>query len=159
DFNGDGRLDAVTSDADTGTVSELLGNGNGDLTYTGAYTVGSSPSALAVGDFNGDGRPDVGGADGGLNTVSVLLNDGTSTAPPPPLSTIRMNDVTVTEGNAGVVAATFRVTLSAASTQTITVAYATGNGTATAGSDYQAASGTLTFAPEETSKTITVLVN
>ena len=41
----------------------------------------------------------------------------------------------------------------------LTVNYATGNGTATAGSDYQAASGTLTFAPGETSKTITVAVN
>jgi hypothetical protein len=41
----------------------------------------------------------------------------------------------------------------------VTVAYSTGNGTATAGSDYRAASGTLTFAPGETSKTLTVLVN
>ena len=39
------------------------------------------------------------------------------------------------------------VTLSAASAQTVTVAYATSNGTATAGSDYTAASGTLTFKP------------
>ncbi|HTK77948.1 MAG TPA: Calx-beta domain-containing protein, partial [Gemmataceae bacterium] len=50
------------------------------------------------------------------------------------------------------------VTLSAASTETITIAYATGDGSATAGSDYQAASGTLTFAPGETTKTITVPV-
>ena len=52
---------------------------------------------------------------------------------------LRIGDVTVTEGNTGTVAATFTVTLSAASTQPVTVAYATGNGTATAGSDYQAA--------------------
>jgi len=67
--------------------------------------------------------------------------------------------VTVTEGNTGTAAATFTVTLSAASTDPITVAYATGDGTATAGSDYQAASGTLTFAPGETSKTVAVTVN
>ena len=67
--------------------------------------------------------------------------------------------MTVTEGNTGTAAATFTVTLSAASTDPITVAYATGDGTATAGSDYQAAGGTLTFAPGETSKTVTVLVN
>jgi chitinase len=64
----------------------------------------------------------------------------------------------VTEGNTGTRAATFTVTLSAASAQAITVAYSTGNGSATAGSDYQAASGTVTFAPGETTKTITVPV-
>jgi hypothetical protein len=72
---------------------------------------------------------------------------------------IQMQNTSVTEGNTGTVAAGFTVTLSAASTKTITVAYATANGTASAGSDYQAASGTLTFAPGETSKTVTVLVN
>jgi len=40
----------------------------------------------------------------------------------------------------------------------VTVNYATADGTATAGSDYQSMSGTLTFAPGETSKTITVQV-
>ena len=85
DFNGDGKLDAVTSDADTGTVSLMLGNGNGTLTYAGAYAVGSSPSAVAVGDFNGDGRPDVAAANAGSNTVSVLLNDGNWPATSPAL--------------------------------------------------------------------------
>ena len=72
---------------------------------------------------------------------------------------LQIRDATVTEGNTGSVAATFSVTLSAASTGTITVAYATANGSAAAGGDYQAASGTLTFAPGETSKTVTVLIN
>jgi hypothetical protein len=157
DFNGDGLLDAVTSDADTGTVSELLGNGNRTLTYVGAYAVGLSPSAIAVGDFNGDGRPDVATANAGSNSVSVLLNDGDWT--PPPTLALQIGDVTVTEGNTGAVVAVFTVTLSAASTETVTVAYATGNDTATAGSDYQTASGTLTFAPGETSQTLAVLVN
>jgi hypothetical protein len=159
DFNGDGRLDAVTAIAFTETVAEFLSNGSGTPTYAGEYAVGSSPVAVAVGDFNGDGRPDVAAANAGSNAVSVLLNDGTW----PPLSplppAVRIHDVTVTEGNTGAVAATFTVNLSAASTQTVTVAYATGNGTATAGSDYQSASGALTFAPGETSKTISVLVN
>jgi chitinase len=49
--------------------------------------------------------------------------------------------------------------LSAPSSDTITVTYATADGSATSGSDYQARSGTLTFAPGETNKSITVLVS
>jgi Calx-beta domain len=79
--------------------------------------------------------------------------------PPPPPPSLRIGDVIVTEGNTGTASATFTVTLSAASTDTITVAYASGDDTATGGSDYQAASGTLTFAAGETSKSITVFVN
>lgn len=77
---------------------------------------------------------------------------------PPPPPTLRIGDRTVTEGNTGTASGTFTVTLSAPSTQPVTVAYTTGNGSATAGSDYQAASGTLTFAPGETTKTIAVPV-
>ena len=51
------------------------------------------------------------------------------------------------------------MTLSVVSGQTITVKYATTDGTATVGSDYQAVNGTVTFAPGETSKPLTVLVN
>ena len=71
---------------------------------------------------------------------------------------ITAGGASVTEGNSGTAVATFTVTLSAASSDVITVAYATANGTATAGSDYEAQSGTLAFAPGETTKTITVLV-
>jgi large repetitive protein len=84
--------------------------------------------------------------------VGSILNDDA-------VPTLTINDATVTEGNAGTVSATFTVNLSAASGQTVTVSYATANGTARAGSDYVAAAGNLTFAPGETSKTITVLVN
>jgi probable HAF family extracellular repeat protein len=65
----------------------------------------------------------------------------------------------VLEGNSGTTNAVFTVTLSAASDAPVTVTYATADYTATAGGDYQARSGTLTFAPGETSKTVTVPVN
>jgi hypothetical protein len=75
-----------------------------------------------------------------------------------PNPTITIGDVTANEGNAGTTAFSFPVTLSAASTSPVTVSYATANATATAGSDYAATSGTLTFAPGVISQTITVNV-
>ncbi len=52
----------------------------------------------------------------------------------------------------------FAVTLSRALSETVTVRYATSDGTASAGSDYRATSGTLTFRPGQTEKTISVPV-
>ena len=52
----------------------------------------------------------------------------------------------------------FEVTMSRASEGTVTVDYATSDGTATAGADYTETSGTLTFAPGETAKTVEVAV-
>ena len=72
--------------------------------------------------------------------------------------TLSIDDVALDEGASGSRTATFTVTLSAASSQTVTVAYATANGTASAGSDYTAASGTLSFAPGETAKTVSIAV-
>ncbi|MDO9420112.1 MAG: Calx-beta domain-containing protein [Herminiimonas sp.] len=77
--------------------------------------------------------------------ATIIDNDAT-----PSLS---INDVTVNEA-AGT--ATFTVTLSAASGQTVTVGYNTTNGTAIASSDYTSIANTLTFAPGETTKTITI---
>jgi glucose/arabinose dehydrogenase len=73
--------------------------------------------------------------------------------------TISINDVAVTEGNAGTTTAGFTVSLSNASSQTITVNYATANNTATAGSDYVTTSGTVTFTPSQTTQPISVTVN
>ena len=70
-------------------------------------------------------------------------------------------DPTVTEGNAGPTLATFNVTLTPASSQTVTVHYSTQDSTATtADNDYVAITDTLlTFNPGETSKNIDVTVN
>ncbi len=72
---------------------------------------------------------------------------------------LAVNDVAVTEGNAGTSTALFTVTLSPKRPSTVTVAYATADGTATAGSDYVSTSGVLTFLPGETTKTVPVTVN
>ena len=74
---------------------------------------------------------------------------------PPKLS---IADATVPEGNSGTSDAVFSVTLSAATSETVTVAFATADGTATAAADYQAANGTLTFPAGQTAVHITVAV-
>jgi uncharacterized repeat protein (TIGR01451 family) len=89
----------------------------------------------------------------------IVDNQGIGTIVDDDGPTISVNDVTVTEGNSGTTPATFTVSLSAASPQTITVAYATSDDSATQPSDYASASGTLTFTPGQTSKQVTVNVN
>jgi len=73
---------------------------------------------------------------------------------------ISISDVTKAEGkNRKTTLFTFTVTLSAAYDQPVTMSFQTVNGTATTGdSDYVARTGTLTFAPGETTKTITIEV-
>lgn len=74
----------------------------------------------------------------------------------PPAASI--GGATVTEGNAGTTNAVFTVTMSAASGQTVSLGYATANGSASAAADYTTTAGTLTFSPGVTSQTITVPV-
>jgi hypothetical protein len=74
---------------------------------------------------------------------------------------ITISDASVQEGGAGKpnATATFNVTLSAAYKQSVTVHYSTFNGTATAGKNYNAASGVLTFSPGVITKPISVSVD
>ena len=74
---------------------------------------------------------------------------------------ISISDVTKKEGNRNQTTLfTFTVTLSAAYDQAVTMSYRTLDGTATTSdSDYVAKTGTLTFNPGETTKTITIVVN
>ncbi|HKV33776.1 MAG TPA: Calx-beta domain-containing protein, partial [Pyrinomonadaceae bacterium] len=96
------------------------------------------------------------------NPVNATLSDsqgvGTITNDDPQ-PTISINDVSVTEGNSGTTTADFTVSLSNPSSQTITVNFATAPGTATAGSDYVSATGTVTFTPGQTSRPINITVN
>src|SRR5207247_2272940 len=88
DFNGDGRLDLAVTNASSydvpGTVSVLLGNGDGTFQPVQSFAAGNDAYSVAVGDVNGDGRPDLAVANAGSNTVSVLLGNGVRTFQPAP---------------------------------------------------------------------------
>ena len=65
-----------------------------------------------------------------------------------------ISDATILEGNEGIRYAAVDVKLSAVASKSVQISYKTSDGNASAGSDYTTASGTLTFASGEISKTI-----
>ncbi len=127
----------LTFDTPTKTISVPV---NGDLTteLDETFFVNlSNPSGAGITTAQGTG---------------TITNDDTN-------KTLSINDVTVTEGDSGTVNANFTVSLDVPATGPITVNFATANNTAIAGSDYVAASGTVSFAAGEQSKQVTVVVN
>ena len=129
-------------------------DGMSNETPIGADAVTYTPVAADVGkkikvrvSFTDDGGT------GEALTSIAYPSSGTITAGTLPELSFAGSNITVSE-TAGT--ATLTVELDPASTGTVTVDYATSDQTAQAGVDYTAASGTLTFAASETSKTITV---
>lgn len=82
DFNRDGKLDLVVANYSDGTVSVLLGNGNGTFQPKVDYAINYSASSVAVGDFNNDRKLDLVVATSNTNSVSVLLGNGDGTFQP-----------------------------------------------------------------------------
>ena len=108
------------------TTSDLVDEENETFTLTL-----SSPTNATLGDA----------------TATGTINDDDDGLP-----TLRVSDASATEGDA----VAFTVSLSTASSQAVTVQYATSAGTAESGTDFTAVSGTLTFGATETSKTVSV---
>ncbi len=82
DFNGDRKLDlALSRNSIPGTVSILLGVGDGSFPTHTEYPVGANPRTIAAADLNGDGKLDVLTADASnqYGTISVLLGNGDGT--------------------------------------------------------------------------------
>ena len=97
-----------------------------------------------------------------ISGATILDGQGVGTIQNDDSPALSINRVTVTEGNSSTTPATFTVTLSPSSIQTVTVDYATSSAspaTAAAGTDYVTTSGTLSFAPGQTTQPITVQVN
>ena len=132
---------------------------------------GASASITINGEFMVSAGYNAGVLDGGfglmVNTgsaaydrVSVRSNDAAlaGLSPPPSVPDVSVNNVSVAEGNSGTRTATVTVTLSQAASGTVTVPWTLRAGTASAGSDYAGASGTVTFASGQTTATFTVTI-
>jgi membrane-bound inhibitor of C-type lysozyme len=133
----------------------------GSLTFAGATTTLAQNIVVTV---NGDTKfeTDETFAVSLSNAVGATIATGTGTGTisnDDSQPTIAINDVTLAEGNSGTSTFTFTVTLSSASSSTVTVGFSTQDGTALSSEDYATVSGTLTFAPDETTQTFTINVN
>src|ERR1019366_4461700 len=79
DLNGDGKVDLVAANSTDGTVSVLLGNGDGTFTNGATYPIGKQPVNLTLADLNGDGKLDITVVNSADNNVQVLLGRGDGT--------------------------------------------------------------------------------
>jgi large repetitive protein len=96
------------------------------------------------------------------SAVNAIVNDSQAqgtVSNDDPLPSLVVDDVSLVEGDAGAQNAVFSVSLSAPSGRDVSVGWSTGTGTATAGQDYVAASGSLSFAAGDSVRTISVIVN
>ena len=162
----------------TGESSVHYATSNGSATAGSDYTAASGdltfPSGAITRTVAVSVTPDTTAEPDETFTVTLSLAANATLADPQATGTIRnddvpavamtIDDVSLKEPDSGTKTFRFTVELSATSSQTVTVAYATANGTATgggtcgSGTDYRSEAGTLTFNPGATSRTITIAV-
>lgn len=138
-----------------GLMASATSAGGKAIGHKQSFRVGTARVSLVV--------PAV--ANGKVLRVTVTIRSGGQSAtntvaypvPALPKPSVSIEGASAPEGN-GSTTLSFPVTLSAATPLPVSVSYATSNGTATAPADYTSATGTVKFAPGETSQTITVTV-
>jgi hypothetical protein len=146
-----GASQAFVREAGTTTlVTPNVGATDGGDDNSSAMMISADSSVLVIQSF----ASDLVATD--TNGVSDVFAVALAPAVVPDIS---IDDVSLAEGNAGTTVATFTVSLSAPSASTVTVDFITNPVTATSGTDFVAASGTVTFVPTDVSEPVTVTIN
>lgn len=152
-------VDYATADGSAIAGSDYTAT-SGTLTFTPGQTSKTVPATIindALAEDDETFTLNLSNATGGIaiadpQGVGTIVNDDLD-------PTVSVGNASVVEGDIGTTTLSLPVTLSGPSGREVDVDYATSDGTATAGSDYTATSGTLVFAAGETSKQIDVTVN
>jgi large repetitive protein len=161
-------LSPAVANAVTFNWTTAAGSATAGVDYVAASGVGSIAAAATSTTFgitvNGDVLDEVDENFGVTlsNPSNALIGDGSglgTITDDDPVPSLSLNDASVTEGNAGTTTATFTVTLSAASAKTVTLDWTTAAGSATAGVDYVAGTGSRTILPGATTATVAITVN
>ncbi|NJO96443.1 MAG: hypothetical protein HC764_10810 [Pleurocapsa sp. CRU_1_2] len=155
--NGQGNITFDGATATTGESDFLTVISTGNITFNGSSD--TRGEFLTAKDFTFNGHSTLYGSIGAKKNITFNGNGtviGISTPDVNPTPEITIDDITVVEGDMGTKIAQFNVTLSNPSNVAVTVDYGTEDVTAIAGEDYGATSGTITFAPGETSQIIQV---
>ena len=136
--------------AASGTVTFAAGQTTQDITVTVLGEVAAETDETFAITLSAPSGATLGTA----TSIVTIINDDIAA----PVVSISPASVSVAEGNSGTKTVTFAVNLSRTWSSTVTVGYATANGSATAGQDYTAASGTVTFTAGQTSKQVSVTI-
>lgn len=93
DVNHDGNPDILVTNADSGTVSVLLGDGSGQFRDApgSPFAVGHEPNDIAVADMNGDGQSDLVIPNHQAPTITIMLGDGKGSFRPGPGSPVAVH--------------------------------------------------------------------
>jgi hypothetical protein len=180
--------DPTVIEADTGTTTLSFGvtlsnpsgstvtvdwaTSDGTATAGTDYVAASGTLTIPAGDTNGTIDVTVDGDTTYERDETVVLNLSNSTNAPignaqgigtisndEPAPTVSVGDASVLEGNSGTTVLSFPVSLTGATDLDAHIDFATSDVTASAGTDYVAASGTLTIPAGDTNGTINVTVN
>jgi hypothetical protein len=146
DMNGDGKLDLITLDVDTSTVTVLLNRGDGSLISPAIkYATPNAAQVLNVGDFHNNGRPDViVSAPGGVNVLTnlgggilhapVSIAPTTGQAPPDYLDAVFATDFD-NDGHLDLAVAGYYDNSVSAEVSNVPLLFGSGKATFVAGSD------------------------